>query len=129
MYMYVRIDAWDILTKKRKQHPPLGDNASTAEAAPGRVGRNDQCEARRANTTPSHGAHLELGHLRLKTWSKSDFSIAETTWPTYLVYIIIVVVVVLTLTRRYNPVRGHRTGSNNSGAEDYLMRKTNINRR
>ena len=84
MYMYVRIDAWDILTKKRKQHPPLGDNASTAEAAPGRVGRNDQCEARRANTTPSHGAHLELGHLRLKTWSKSDFSIAEKTWPTYL---------------------------------------------
>ena len=26
---------------------------------------------------------LELGRLRLKTWSKSDFSIAET-WPTQL---------------------------------------------
>ena len=28
----------------------------------------------------------------------------------------------------YNAVRGHRTGSNNSGAEDYLSRKTNKNR-
>ena len=33
--------------------------------------------------------------------------------------------VVLTLTHRYNVVRGHRTGSNNSGAEDYLRRKHN----
>ena len=40
-----------------------------------------------------------------------------------------IVVVVLTLTHRYNAVRGHRTGSNNSGAEDYLRRKTNKNRR
>ena len=36
--------------------------------------------------------------------------------------------VVLTLTHRYNVVRGHRTGSNNSGAEDYFRRrKTNKN--
>ena len=34
-----------------------------------------------------------------------------------------VVVVALTLTHRYNAVRGHRTGSHNSGAEDYLRRK------
>ena len=34
-------------------------------------------------------------------------------------------VVVLTLTHRYNAVRGHRTGSNNSGAEDYLKREEN----
>ena len=26
---------------------------------------------------------------------------------------------------RYNALRGHRTGSNNYGAEDYLRRKTN----
>ena len=32
--------------------------------------------------------------------------------------------VVPTLTHRYNAVRGHRSGSNNSGAEDYLRRKT-----
>ena len=37
------------------------------------------------------------------------------------------VVVVHTLTHRHNTVRGHRTGSNNSGAEDYLRRKTNNN--
>ena len=35
----------------------------------------------------------------------------------------IVVVIVLTLTHRYNAVRGHRTGSNNSGG------KSNENRR
>ena len=35
----------------------------------------------------------------------------------------IYVVVVLTLTHRYNAVRCHRTGSNNSGAEDYLRKK------
>ena len=29
----------------------------------------------------------------------------------------------LTLPHRYNAVRGNRTGSNNSGAEDYLRRK------
>ena len=38
---------------------------------------------------------------------------------------IVVVVVVVTLTHRYNAVRGHRTGSNNSRAEDYLRGKTN----
>ena len=38
--------------------------------------------------------------------------------------VVVVVVVVLTLTHRYNAVRRHRTGSNYSGAEDYLRRKT-----
>ena len=60
MHLYVRMDAWDILTKKRKQHPSPGDGASTAEAAPGRVGRGGQGEARRAITTPNGGPHLEL---------------------------------------------------------------------
>ena len=31
-------------------------------------------------------------------------------------------VIVLTLTHGYNAVRGHRTGSNNSGAEEYLSK-------
>ena len=31
--------------------------------------------------------------------------------------VVVVVVVVLTLTHGYNAVRGHRTGSNNSGAK------------
>ena len=85
MYLYVRIDGWDILAKKRKQQPPPGDDASTAEAAPGRVGRDEHGEARRANPTPNGGPHLELGRLRLKTWSQSDISIAEI-WPTYYIY-------------------------------------------
>ena len=40
-----------------------------------------------------------------------------------VVVVVVVVAVVLTLTHRYNAVRGHRTGSKNSGAEDYLRRK------
>ena len=62
--MYIRttvIDARASLTQKRKQHPTPGDGASTAEAAPGRVGRDEQGEARRANTTPTGGPYLELG--------------------------------------------------------------------
>ena len=39
------------------------------------------------------------------------------------VVVVVVVVVVLTLTHRHNAVRGHRTGSNSSGVEHYLMRK------
>ena len=74
----------DILTETQKQNPLTVDDASTAEAAPKRVERDGQGETRRANTTPNGRPHLELGRLRLKTWSKSDFSIAETTWPTHL---------------------------------------------
>ena len=51
---------------------------------PGRVGRDEQGEARRAKTKPNSGPPLELERVRLKTWSISDFSIAETTWSTYL---------------------------------------------
>ena len=78
MYICVRIDGWDIFILKRKQYPPWGDDASTAEAAPGRFGTDEHGEARRANTIPNGGSHLELERLRLKTWSKSD-SIAKTT--------------------------------------------------
>ena len=38
---------------------------------------------------------------------------------------VVVVVVILTLTHRYDAVRGHRTGSNNSGVEDSPRGKTN----
>ena len=72
------------MIKKRKQHPPPGDDASTAVTAPGRVGRDEQGGAIRRNIKPNCGAHLELGRLRLKTCSKFDSSIAQTTWPTYL---------------------------------------------
>ena len=49
MYLYVRIDTFGISTKKRKKAPP-GDDASTAEAAPGRVGRDEQ--GRHVEQTP-----------------------------------------------------------------------------
>ena len=81
---YIRGIGTVILTNIRKQYPSPGDDASTAEAGSDRVGRDEQGEARRANTTPNGGPHLELGRLRLITWSKSDFSIAEATRPTYL---------------------------------------------
>ena len=84
IYLDTPIHTWDILTKKTKQHPSEGDDESMSEVARGRVDRDEHGEARRANTTPNGGPHLELGHLRLKTCSKSDFSIAETTWPTHL---------------------------------------------
>ena len=58
-----------------------------AEVTPGRMGRDEQGEAHRANTRRNGGPHLELGHPRLKTWPKSDFSIAQTTWPTSYLYI------------------------------------------
>ena len=45
--------------------------------------------------------------------------------PTTMHGYVVLVVLVLALTHGYNAVRGHRTGSNNSGAEDYLRRKTN----
>ena len=83
-YVSIQIDVWEKVIKKRKQHPPQGDDASTAEAATCRVGRGDQGEARPAISAPRGGPHLDLGCLQLKTWSRSGFWIAETTWPTYL---------------------------------------------
>ena len=69
MYLYVpyTLGAYLVLIKNRKQHPPPGDNASTAEAAPGKVERDEQGEARQANITPNGGPHPQLGRLRLKT--------------------------------------------------------------
>ena len=44
----------------------------------------------------------------------------------FAVYYTAVVLTTAVVTHRYNiAVRGHRTGSNNSGAEDYLRRNTN----
>ena len=66
-YLSIRTNhMWEILTKKRKQHPSQGDDESTAGVAPGRVGRDEHGEARRANRTPNGGPHLELERSRLK---------------------------------------------------------------
>ena len=50
MYPYVRPYNSDILTKKRKEHPPQGDGTSTAEGAPGRVG--EMSKVRQIEQTP-----------------------------------------------------------------------------
>ena len=89
IYIYVRIENSDSSTEKRKKYPPQADDASTAEAAPSRFGRDEKGEAHRENTTPNGEPHLELRRLRFKTSSKSCFSIAQTTWPTHLTHIFI----------------------------------------
>ena len=65
------------MEKNPKQNPLPGDGTSTAEAVAGRVGRDKQSEARRANTTPDGGPRLELEGLWLKPWTKSHLSTAE----------------------------------------------------
>ena len=67
---------------------------------------------------------LEHSSGAKSAYSRGAKSARSTNNYAYYVYNT-AVVVVLTLTHRYNAVRGHRTGSNNSGAEDYLRRKTN----
>ena len=71
-----------VLTKKRAQHLSYsqGDDASTAEVRPGRVRRDEHGEARRANTTPNGGPHLELlwSVYGSKPGLNADFSIAGT---------------------------------------------------
>jgi len=42
IYLSVRIDNLDILTEKHEEQPPQEDAASTAEAAPGRVGETSK---------------------------------------------------------------------------------------
>ena len=60
-YEYVlEIGTTIVKKQQRNQHASPGGNASTAEAAPGRFGRGEQGEARRANTTPNGGPPLEL---------------------------------------------------------------------
>ena len=84
MYLSVRIDNFHILSQTREEHPLQEDAARMmAEAAPGSVERDEQGRAHRANTTWS-GLYFELGRLRLKSWSKSDFSIADAPRPTNL---------------------------------------------
>ena len=88
LYVYIRTSRYEgsekyFLRIDVKNTRP-GDDASTVNVATGRARRDEQCEARRRNTTPNGEPHLELGCVRLETLSKSDFSIVETTWPTYL---------------------------------------------
>ena len=80
MCPYIRRETWGrtlscILAKKRRFA------GRRREPAPVRVGRGEQGKARRANRAKNGAPHLELliARLRLKTWSKTDLSIAQTT--------------------------------------------------
>ena len=60
-YWYVSVRTNRRLEKiYQKTKTPQGADGSMAEAAPSRVRRDEQGEARRANTTPNGGPHLEL---------------------------------------------------------------------
>ena len=58
--------------KKVKNESPVRHDASTAEAAPVRVGSDEQGEARRADSTPNGGRNLELRRLRVTSKVRHD---------------------------------------------------------
>ena len=63
----------------------------------------------------------ELVFVCLPAYSYGEVShkiITSTKRRTRTLLVCVVVAAVLALTHRYNAVRGHRTGSNNSGVED-----------
>ena len=78
--VYIRLGN---IYQKTKTAPAARRLREHSRGRPGRVGRDEQGEARRANTTRNGGPHFELGRLRLKSWSESDLPIAAT-WPKYL---------------------------------------------
>ena len=71
-------------TKKTKTQLAAGRRGEHARAAPGRVERDNQGEARRPNTTSNGGLHLEIRRLRIKNRYKYDVLIDQTTWPACL---------------------------------------------
>ena len=85
--------AFDVSTRSSRRFEKNVKETKTAPAAArrrehglgryvqGREGRA-RGEARPEINAPRGGHHLDLGRLRLKTWSNSDFSIAGTTWAT-----------------------------------------------
>ena len=61
----MRSGSEELFLKKRKEHASPVDDASTAEASPDRVGRGEQGEARRANST-EWWTSFELARLWFK---------------------------------------------------------------
>ena len=72
-----------ILTKKQKRHPSEGDYATTTKAAPGRVVRGEQGEARGGNSAPTGGSHREQTRNGSKHGLKKHFSTPHTTGQQY----------------------------------------------
>ena len=72
------------LTQKSESRTRRRDDASTAEAAPGRVGRDEQDEGMSSKHRAEWWTSSRVRAFTAQPWSKSDFPIAETTRPTYL---------------------------------------------
>ena len=81
-YLYVRIDVWEKFTKHTKTAPAAVRRREHGLGCYLQGQGGEQGEVRPAISTLKGRPHLDLGRLRLTTWSKSDFSIAETTWRT-----------------------------------------------
>ena len=87
MYVYVRKymrDRKRNFDKKTKATPGAGRGREHGRTPPPFESGEASKVRHDDSTSPNGGPHLELGRLRLKTLSTSDFSIAETTWPMYL---------------------------------------------
>ena len=72
--------------KNEHSTPPRETTRARAGSPPAESGETSM--VRHVEQTPHRTVDLissyQVERLRLKAWSKSDFSIAETTWPTYL---------------------------------------------
>ena len=73
-----------ILSKNVIFRWPPRHEASTTDAETDRVGRVEQPDARAGNSAPKGGPQLEFFRRQLKTWSKSEPSVALVQGPTYL---------------------------------------------
>ena len=62
--------------QKTKKEPPEEDSREHGRGRPRQAGETSNA---RSYTTPNGVPRLVLGRLWLKTWSKSDLSVAETT--------------------------------------------------
>ena len=86
-----------------------------------RGGQHRHPQFSRCTRGPRHAARRTRLHIAYRLHNDVTYD--------HTIPIVAVVVFVLTLTHRCNAVRGHRTGSDNSGAEDYPRRKTKKKRR
>ena len=88
-------------------------------------------EARRTNTTPNGGPHLELGRLWLKIWSKTDFSIAQTTGQHFCTCVFIITAFAIRqcsarpstlITHKHSPKESQRKPKQNETHEQSLTK-------
>ena len=89
MDLFVRIETWgnrnSYFDQKPKTAPIPGRRR---EHGRGRPRQSRERRAKRGATSKQHTEWWTLprarAFARIKTWSKSDLTIAETTWPTYI---------------------------------------------